>query len=93
MFSKNGKKLMLNLILILTLRLAAALYFIVSYNKNISFWPACLGICGKIKSFGVNIVSVFKTSENKPLWLFFFIIHGKHFHHTVVAFTQHFLSP
>ena len=65
-FPGMKKKLMLNLILILILRLAAALYSMV---KNMTFWPACLGRCGQIKSFGVNIVSVFKTSENKPVWL------------------------
>ena len=34
-----------------------------------SFWPACLGTCGQVESFGVNIVSVLKTSENKLVWL------------------------
>ena len=62
-------KMMLNLILILILRFAAALYSMVSYNKNMSFRPACLGICGQIKRFGVNIVSTSKTSKNKPVWL------------------------
>ena len=67
--SRNEKKLMLTLILILISRLASALYSMVSCNKNMSFWPACLGICGQIKCFGVNIVSTSKTSENKPVWL------------------------
>ena len=60
-FPEMKKKLMLNLISIVILRLAAALYFMVSYNKNMSFWPACLGRCGQIKNFGVNVASSFKT--------------------------------
>ena len=38
---------------ILILRLAAALYSTVSYNKNMSFWPACLDRCGQIKKFSM----------------------------------------
>ena len=34
---------------ILILRLAAALYSTVSYNKNRSFWPAFLDRCGQKK--------------------------------------------
>ena len=43
---------------ILILRLAEALYSTVSYNKNMSFWPACLDRCGKIKKFWCETLSV-----------------------------------
>ena len=37
-------------------------------SKNVSFWPACSGRCGQIKSFGVKHCIV-KTGENKLIWL------------------------
>ena len=43
---------------ILILRLAAALSSTVSYNQNMSLWPACLGRCGQIKKFGCETLSV-----------------------------------
>ena len=43
---------------ILILRLAAALYSTVSYYKNMSFWPACLDRCGRIKTFWCETLSV-----------------------------------
>ena len=57
MFSRNEKKLMLNLILSLISRLAEALYSTVSWNKNMPFWPACLG--SQIKKFWCETSSVF----------------------------------
>ena len=53
MFDRNEKKTDAKFN-IQILRLAAALYSTVSYNKNISFWPACLDRCGQIKMFGVK---------------------------------------
>ena len=56
MFSRNENNcMMLCLILILILRQRHYI-FTVSYNKSMSFWPACLG-----KVLVGNIVSVFKT--------------------------------
>ena len=56
-FPGMKKKLMLNLILSLISRLAEALYSTVSQNKNMSFWPACLG--SQIKKFWCETSSVF----------------------------------
>ena len=30
---------------------SSTIFSTVSYNKNMSFWPACLGRCGQIKKF------------------------------------------
>ena len=46
-------------------RLAAALYSTVSYNKNMSFWPACLGRCGQIKKFKQGTSSVLSNRREQ----------------------------
>ena len=54
MFYRNEKKKTDAKFDSLILRLESALYSTVSYNKNMSFWPACLDRCGQIKNFNVK---------------------------------------
>ena len=60
-------------------------------NKNMSFWPACLGRCGQIKKFCCETLSVLSKLVRTNLYMVdFSSSFMKTFLLAIVVFTQHF---
>ena len=69
MFSRNEKKTDAKFDINSDIKTCSSIIFHSKLQQKCHFGQHASGRCGQIKIFGVNIVSVFKTSENKLVWL------------------------